>query len=258
MRPYFATTEQKTKTAIEFFSKNQFQAAVTIVNQIEKATSDPQIISRIKPLKNLAKAYDQWDKFQHKKAFQTIRQINMEELNGNKRFLGRLIHHAEKRDEPEPFYTADLINNAKRRGTDEKRYDDAVARLYRTIELIAQHKLRKKYGIATSQVKPEQIPGKLLEKWGIQPETGSIKLPLEKSYELLEEKGDELGIKYRDDPKLRDLLSRRNRSILAHNIEPVTEQTYRELLEKTLEYASATAKYLKELLRDSTFIKLKE
>jgi len=87
-----------------------------------------------------------------------------------------LIKHLEKGDEPEPFDVADLLNNAKRRGNDEKRYDDAVATDYRTAELIAQYELRKNYNIVTSQVKPDQMPEKLLKEWNIQPET-TIKVP---------------------------------------------------------------------------------
>jgi len=74
----------------------------------------------------------------------------MEDLNQNKRFLGQL----QTAEEPEPYNIADLINNAKRRGTEEKKYDDAVARLYRTIELIAHHQLKTKYNIDPSAAKP--------------------------------------------------------------------------------------------------------
>jgi len=257
VRPYFATTEQKIKTATEFFNKNQFQATITIINQIKETTNDPTIINRITPLKKLAETYDQWDRFQHKQAFQKIKTIDNPKLNKNKQFLGKLIHQLEKNEgEPEPFYIADLINNAERRGTDEKRYDDAVARLYRTIELIAQYRLRKKYGIITSKVKKEQIPHKLTKEWNIPPQTEKIKIPLEKSYRLLEELGDNLGKTFNEDKKLKDLLSKRNNSILAHNIKPVNQQTYIELHKKTIEYSLQTVKNLKKLLEDSKFIKL--
>jgi len=56
-----------------------------------------------------------------------------------------------------------------------------------------------------SSAKPEQIPPELLKKWNVSPNTKTIKLPLEKSYELLNAKNDEIGQKIpprQRDPKL--------------------------------------------------------
>jgi CRISPR-associated protein (TIGR02710 family) len=251
IQPYFAITEQKIKTAIQFFNQNQFNAAITILTRIEKTTTDPKITTRTKPLLNLAKAYELWNKFQHQNAFQTIKKTKMEELNLNKRFLGQLLNAKE----PEPYYIADLINNAKRRGTEEKKYDDAVARLYRTIELVAQHQLKRKYNIDPSAAKPTDIPEELYKKWNINPTTQKIKIGLEKAYELLNAKNYPVGTKFMQDKKLKDLLSKRNTSILAHNLKPVTQKTYTELYKKTIEYAALTITNLKQLIEDSMFIK---
>jgi len=259
VRPYFATSEQKIKTAIEFFNKNQFQAAISTLQDIKASTGDPEIISRIEPIEKLAKAYDGWDKFHHQEAFNMIRDTKIPELNGNKRFLGTLVSQLEKPEcEPEPFYIADLINNAKRRGETEKKYDDAVARLYRTIELIAHYRLKKKHGIKPSQVDPNQIPPELKEKWNIKTRDETIKLSLQMSYELLKAKEDTLGEKHLEDRKIQNLLSQRNQSILAHGTKPVNRETFHSLLEKTIEYAHETVDNLKQLLEDSKFIKWKE
>jgi len=254
IQPHFILTEQKIKTAIQFFNQNQFNAAITILNQIEKTTTDQQIQKRIEPLLNLAKAYELWDKFEHKKAFQIIQKIKKEELSQNKRFLGQLLNTKE----PEPYYIADLINNAKRRGTEEEKYDDAVARLYRTIELIAHHQLKTKYNIDPSATKPTDIPEELLKKWNTKTSTPKIKIGLEKAYELLDAKKHPLGTRFIQDKKLKDLLSKRNISILAHNLKPVNKKTYTELYKKTLEYAASTIKNLNQLTKDSTFIKWTE
>jgi predicted MPP superfamily phosphohydrolase len=251
IQPLFAVAELKIKAAIQFFNQNQFNAAITILTQIEEKTTDPKITSQTKPLLNLAKAYELWDTFQHRKAFQILKKIKMDELNLNKRFLGQLLNAKE----PEPYYIADLINNAKRRGTEEKKYDDAVARLYRTIELIAKHQLKGKYNIDPSAAKPTDIPEELYKKWNTNKTTPKIKLGLEKAYELLNAKNHPLGKKFAQDKKLKDLLSKRNTSILAHNLKPVTQQTYTQLHQKTIEYATTTIKNLKQLLKDSTFIK---
>lgn len=254
IQPYFAIAERKIKTAIQFFNQNQFSATIAILNQIEKTTTDPQIKNRTKLLKNIAKAYELWDKFQHQKTFQILRKIKKEELNQNKRFLGQLLDAKE----PEPYYIADLINNAKRRGTEEKKYDDAVARLYRTIELIAHHQLKRKCNIDPSAAKPTDIPEELLKKWNTKTSTPKIKIGLEKAYELLNAKEHPLGTKFMQDKKLKDLLLKRNTSILAHDLKPVTQKTYTELHKKTIEYAALTIKNLNQLAKDSTLIKWTE
>jgi hypothetical protein len=254
IRPYFTTAEQKIKSAIQFFNKAQYETATSILNQIQKTIKDPAIQNRTAPLLNLAKAYALWDKFQHEKAFQLLKKIKMENLNPNKRFLGQLLTAKD----PEPYNIADLINNAKRRGIEEKKYDDAVARLYRTIELVAQYTLKKEYNIDSSATKPTDIPEELLKKWNMTQTSQKIKIALEKAYELLDAKKHQLGIKFMQDKKLKDLLSKRNTSILAHSLKPVNQQTYMQLHQKTIEYVIITVKNLKQLLKDSTFIKLPE
>lgn len=251
IQPYFATVEQKIKTAIQFFNKSQYPTAITLLTQIRKTVKDPELNNRITPILNLAKAYALWDRFQHQKAFQILKKIKKDELNPNKRFLGQLLNAKE----PEPYYIADLLNNTKRRGTEEEKYDDAVARLYRTIELIAQYELKKTYNIEASNANPEQIPEELLKKWNITAEKQKIRLTLQRDYELLNAKDNPLGLKFTQDKKLKDLLTKRNTSILAHNLKPVNKKTYMELRQKVTEYASLIVKNLKQLLKDSTFIK---
>jgi len=233
------------------FNKNQFNATSDLLNQIERATTDTIILNRIKPLGKLAKAYALWDVFQHHKAFQIIKRLERDELNRNKRFLGQLFRATE----PEPYYIADLLNNAKRRGSDEKKFDDAVARLYRTIELIAQYTLKREYNIDVSNVSPDQIPTQLLQKWNMPPEKPRILLALEKDYEILAAMNHLLGQRFAQDMELKDLLNKRNTSILAHNLIPVDQKTYRKIFQKAIEYATSTIRNLNQLIDDSTFIK---
>ena len=249
VRPLFAITEQKTKVAIQFFNKHQFDSTISIINQIEKTTKDQDLTNQLTPLKKAAQAYQQWDKFQHQEAHQKLTQIKKETLSKNKRFLGKLTHSKEK----EPYYIADLINNAKRRGNKEKKHDDAVARLYRTIELLAQYQLKRKYNIEPSSAKPKDIPKTLHKKWNIDTKTQKIQIPLEKAYELLQAKNDELGKKFAQDNELKNLLAKRNNSILAHGLNPVNEETYLKLYQKVIQYASTIIEKLHSLLQDSTF-----
>lgn len=252
IKPYFATTERKQAIATHLFNKNQFNAAITIINEIEKTTTDPTITNKTKTLKELAKAYAEWDKFNHEKAFTIIRKIKMPKLSLNKKFLGQLLNSKT----PEPYYIADLLNNAKRRGTEEQKYDDATARLYRTIELIGQYQLKNKYNIETSAVNPNQLPEKLKQEWNISQTNQPIKIALQKAYELLAAKDDPIGKKFNNDNQLKNLLNKRNTSILAHNLMPIDQQTYTQLYKKTTEYAQTVLPNLPALQKEAKFIKI--
>jgi len=208
--------------------------------------------------KKLVKAYDLWDKFEHEKAFQMLAGVKAGETAYNKSFLGRLIKAREKQD----FILVDLMNNARRR-MEEGKYDDAVARLYRIIELIGQSVLRTRYEINSSDVDVWQLKtlGKLekktIEKYEkLRDEGGKIKLPLRKDFELLQDLGDEVGKKFLEDKKMQDLLSRRNNSILAHGLVPVKREDAERMFESVREYVELVVEDAEGLMRESEFPKL--
>lgn len=257
VRPYFAIFEQKIRLAIEFFNRNQFRSAIRILMDIRKRTADPEIIKRIEPLEKLARAYEHWDRFQHEEACKGIMELKIAALDKNKRFLGRLMNELKSENgRPEPYYIADLINNAKRRGEIEEKYDDAVARLYRTVELIAHYRLKRDYEIDPQKPDMDQIPTELKRRWSIT-DGEPIRLSLKMSYELLEVEGDTLGKRFLEDTKMQGLLSRRNQSILAHGINPINKEIYISLLKKTTEYAKETIENLQQLMEDSKFVRWK-
>lgn len=247
--PYLLVSERKIGTAIQFFNHNQFGATITMLDQI--AVTDPSIKKRVIPLRNLAKGYELWDKFLHREAFSVIKAVNLKELDKNKRFLGQLLNASN----PELYYVADLINNARRRGFEERRYDDATARLYRTIELIAQYQLKSKFEVQTSAVRSVDLPEELKKKWQMASMDLQFKVGLERAYELLNAKGEPLGVRFVQDKKLRGLLSKRNSSILAHGVQSVDQKAFEELYERTVEYAKMLGGNMDRLLDDSMFIK---
>ena len=207
--------------------------------------------------KKLVKAYDLWDKFEHEKAFQMLTGVKAGETAYNKSFLGRLTNAGERED----FILVDLMNNARRR-MEEGKYDDAVARLYRTVELIAQYRLKMKYEIDTSDVdtwhlKTLGMERKVLEKYEeLRDEKGKIKLPLRKDFELLQDLGDEVGKKFLEDKKMQDLLSRRNNSILAHGLVPVKREDAERMFESVRGYVELVVEDAKGLMIESEFPKL--
>lgn len=249
LQPYQILIEKKFNEAVSFFNKCQFDTSLLVVTQIEQAVPDPALLANLLPFKSVILAYSAWDTFNHREALDKLKDVKLPDFDASKAFLGKLCHAEAK----EPYYIADLINNARRRGDIEQKYDDAVARLYRTMELIAQYRL-KGYGIEdTSNVPADKIPPALARD--SKTTSGKIKIGLEKDYLVLDAKDDDLGREFVADNKLKGLLRKRNSSILAHGIKPVRKEVYQQLSEKVLDFASLIIANLNRLLSESTFRK---
>lgn len=110
------------------------------------------------------------------------------------------------------------------------RYDDAAGRLYRATELLAQIHLRRCYGINTAKVDLAS-PGIPAEshQWLSQyrKENGTIAIGLFPAYRLLADMNDPLG-KYAEKRTndLKKCIERRNTSIFAHGLTPITEEQW--------------------------------
>ena len=246
IQPYFIVAEKKAKEAISLFNRCQFEAALIVLSRVEEKIRLPRILERVEPLKNAAMAYSLWDRFDHKAAFEEVKKLKMPNFDRNKAFLGKLLNAGER----EPYLIADLINNAIRRGDIEQKYDDAVARFYRVTELIAQYRL-KKYGVeGTGDVHPDKIPKNLTGEI-VPDEDGRIRISMHKAYQLLAACGDEIGKRYESDKVIQNELSKRNTSILAHGLSPMTKDDYEVLKEKVIYYAKETVPSLNNLLGES-------
>jgi hypothetical protein len=112
----------------------------------------------------------------------------------------------------------DMLENARRRIVDQSRYDDGVARLYRTIEMWHQWRLQAR-SVSTEMIEWEKVDGKAQERFL---RAGLRELPQVLALHharLLD--GILSGMDLDDEAVLRDLLQKRNRSILAHGLEPI-------------------------------------
>ena len=252
LRPFHIIAEKRIGEAINFFNHCQFDVAVLIISQMVKTAPLPGIMERITPLKSVSQAFSLWDRFDHKAAFEELKKVDLPAFDDNKAFLGKLLHT----DKREPYLIADLLSNARRRGEIEQNYDDAVGRLYRVTELIAQYQL-KSYGIEdTGDVPKDKIPTSLRGELG----TGDakVKVGLHTSYRLLAAHGDKVGQRYQEDRLLQDLLRRRNTSILAHGLKPVEQKDYLDLRDAIIPYAKEAVPSVDTLMSECTFDKWPE
>ncbi len=219
----------------ELFNTNRFDAGKSLLEDITKAKKDTYA--------NLFDAYYYFDNVDYNKAnkyFITKEFIaEWPELKKQFSLNAKALYHLNKEDSAmRPFYIlGSLINNARRRA-EETKYDDAIARLYRSLELIAQIKLNE-YGIDTSDVELD-----ILNKHGVEQEfkpdfSEKIKLSLVQDYELLNNLGDDLGEFYiKNKDEFLATISSRNNSILAHGLNSQTEKQYVKFRDLILKFAS--------------------
>lgn len=242
----------------EHFNNNRFESAKNSLSKIISLFDD-----ETKNLLNeFIDMYLDWDKFHHSKYrlnsennlfkdFNKQLQLNLKSLS---------IISNEKSNLSKNYLIADLLNNAERRFLEGK-YDDASARLYRSLELIAQTKLSKKYSIDTSNVDLEvlkkfNIEEVYLNELDSKRKGGKIKLGLSDSYNLLYNLNDELGLYYIENEKrYMGILKIRNSSILAHGIKPVSAEKYSEFKELVINVAKILIPNLDDLLEETKFPK---
>ena len=245
----------------ELFNTHQYESCLEIIIRIDEITSDPEVVEKISKYRQLIEGYSFWDKFEHKKALERLRTFDNSLVNmeANKRFLLNM-DKGEYKDYG--LLICDLMNNVRRR-MEEGKYDDAVARLYRITELIAQYVLRTKYEVNSSDVDVwhlktlGKMERKTIEKYeALRDEGGKIKLPLRKDFELLHDLGDEVGKRFLEDKRMEDLLRRRNDSILAHGLVSVKKEDAERMFENVKEYVELVVKDAESLMEKSEFPKL--
>jgi CRISPR-associated protein (TIGR02710 family) len=233
------------------FNQGAFGAAQAVAERTRNAGHDPGLKRTFATLAALAEAYGCWERFDHGAAANKLEDVlrNVNDLRAALRGdVHRLIdtlasHRARCRRlsenaEADLVLVTDLVANARRRGQ-ERRYDDAVARLYRAVEALAQIHLRTRHGIDTRRAALAALPPAMRETHAARAKGGIVKLGLQEAYALLDELSDPLGSRFREihlDSE-RSPLGARNQSILAHGFAPVGEGVFRTFLEATLRLA---------------------
>ncbi|MDC0359152.1 TIGR02710 family CRISPR-associated CARF protein [Acidimicrobiales bacterium] len=175
------------------------------------------VLDVIEPLQLACRAFDAWDSFDHEAAKRMLETLfrHLGEYAGPLDLLVRgrnVLDDAGSRD-PRYELVSDLLQNADRRAL-VGRFDDAVARMYRSLELMAQLHLLQAHGLKTSKLPDSEgndRPGGLVVAW-----------------DHLARLDDELGYRWNARrEQLRDVLNQRNASVLAHGRTPVGADGWR-------------------------------
>ncbi|HWO42690.1 MAG TPA: hypothetical protein VNO43_12895 [Candidatus Eisenbacteria bacterium] len=126
---------------------------------------------------------------------------------------------------------------------EQGKFDDAMVRLYRALELGGQMALDQALGCGTDRVPVVRLPASLRDeyqrKYDHRDSPDFVQLPLEATYRLLEALDDPAGKRYASRAgEFKKVQFARNHSWLAHGLTPCQDETYdtlsslvREILE---------------------------
>ena len=243
------------------FNANRFYTASKILETIVDANLPKEDLS------NLVNAYYAWDNMDFEIAYDYLTKVDLEklafndirdDLKINLKALGTIVRSPHE-NLKNCYILASLINNSIRRA-EEYKYDDAIARLYRAFELIAQIRLGK-YGLKSSDIdvdilKDKNVDEKFIETLEKTRQDGKIRIGLIKDFELLAELDDDLGKEFVENRnRINNLTIKRNNSILAHGLESLDKDDFDQFEELVESLALKLDKDMKKFLNETRFAK---
>ncbi|MDP7525520.1 MAG: TIGR02710 family CRISPR-associated CARF protein [Dehalococcoidales bacterium] len=256
VNPWDALAIADRRLAVSFANCYQFTAAEISLESALRKVKNPLDRRYLRGMLFAVQAYTFWERFQHKDAADLLNksvkeltpyverpvdqsaQALLRKLEASLQFLNRLRGESKDFKNRCRMVLVDLLGNAKRR-SECSMYDDAVARLYRSLEYFGQLGLER-HGIPnTGNINPEQVPESIREEYikNHSKEDGTLKVSLHACFKLLVELGDPIGERYfNNERELRNLLSSRNQSILAHGDSPVKKETFDQFLALVLKF----------------------
>ncbi len=228
------------------YEAHQYSAAAIIVQDILKLpglSSEQQ--TNLLGLKALLQALSCWEMFHYPEAKSALSPLNkfFPELAG---ILARLARTDED-GKPSYDHVADLLGSARRRA-EEHRFDDAIIRLYRAIEFLAQACLLAAYGIDAGNVDLNKVPEPLASELRSRAGKGKpVDVGLFDAFRILAALNDPLGKLFSEkwQEKIRDLISLRNKSILLHGYRAATEDDWNRAHALACAFLQEAAKTLK-------------
>jgi CRISPR-associated protein (TIGR02710 family) len=223
------------------FNQYHYSAAIASIEELLTSAQIPRPISQqVREQLELSRGLDAWDRFDHRVAIDYLEPFD--DLPAFKQLFLQLKRTAYSRSLIDSSFdnsstmkghcyeiVEDLLLNAERRAA-QSRYDDAVGRLYRAIELLVQLRLKLAYSLLTGDLDVALLPESVQPKYeALRISQGKIKIALDRSYELLVDIGsDPLGALYSERrSRILNALQVRNHSLFAHGFQPITQSDYK-------------------------------
>ena len=253
---------------INAFNNKAFASAMEYLDKAKNYTyQDKEFSENLNCIYKLSLAYYKWDIFDIDDCFKILDK----ELSSDSGILAKLgvKTKVEKNkvflyNEMSDFFSEeraiDLYLNAMRRAS-ERRYDDAIARLYRLSEFLFQREVAKKglyINKDTDRIDIAKLPDILWQKYQSKMKGDLLPLGLEGTIELLRDLKEESIKKVEQELKnLRDISPIRNKSILAHGFGHVTEDGYKRYLDFIGKLANSLIPKFNEKIKNLEFPKIR-
>lgn len=247
LNPWTQIAIRQRELATNLFAQGHAEAAGVLLDQAAVTASEQTEI--LKAYAGLCRTLGRLDLFDFKSAWgelgrwQPRLEIIFEQRGDNRllEWLGGFRTHVHKLNEERsrqqdfPRSLDELLANARRRGK-QARYDDAIARLYRAVELFAQNRLYRAFGATSGRIPLDSLDSTLAEQLraafpdGMTHDGGRLQLGCAKGFSALAyspfEDDHQLPKIY---DRLKNALGKRNDSWLAHGTRPASASDFDEM-----------------------------
>ncbi len=268
MEPTLPIADSLLSEAKTHFDKHSYEMALNISQDVLSYTREKRIEKEGEFLSTISEGYFKWDIFKHDEAREIFQDIDGNILSSDEqKELGMNIAHLERCIEDKKSKSGlgedlivDLFANLLRR-MDEGKYDDAVARCYRCLEMLGQWRLWEEHGLhhADIDISPEYFTDsqiELLRSWKGNRSTLSVGLKnVWRILAMVERDMPEDPIKEKG---FLDILAARNTSILAHGSEPISKSSCEDFKERLKEELQENIDDFDKKLKKAQHLKLGE
>lgn len=253
----------------ELFKAHDYVPCIELIEEL--CGQSPRNLETRKTLEgylSICRGFQAWEEFRHEEALEYLKPygrvlsrelVFLRGIVNSYRHYGIQVEAAQGEGEgcavglnPNLGLIYDILRNAERR-LQRRQYDDAVGRIYRALELLAQTCLLYMHPpIFTSNVAIDKLPDKLRAKYQkIYEEQGKdvkkgLRLPLFQAYELLNDLNHPLGKVFLErEGRMKGLLETRNNSIFAHGLKSVEPKKASDFYKFVCELITCTESALK-------------
>ena len=230
-------------------AKWDYQAAIQVLEDISGSgyVLDATVFERSL---YLCRAFAAWDNFDYKTAVPLIELYRNENFvapyNAVLKRIGATINwYRTGSQEPGriPGYDLvyDVLLNAER-CSEQGKYDDAISRTYRALEMYAQFcLLSNNPPISSDNVDVSQLPDNIRSTYEEKRDVKrKVQLQLVGNYELLEKLGHPVGMVWeKQKSRILNVLEKRNYSFLAHGMNPVGKTDFAAMFQEVCSFIEA-------------------
>lgn len=258
LNPWTRIAIRQRELATRLYEQGHVEAAAELLDQAAQIGSDKS--ETLKAFAGLCRALAKLDLFDFKGARAELGRwhqqlkLSFEHL-GETQLITRLLalrDHLEKLDGERtnqkdfPHSLVELLANALRRGR-QARYDDAIARLYRAVELFAQNRLYVAFGARSGRISLESVEAGLADRFRAEfpndiDERNRLLLGCAKAFSSLKYSASEQDhrlVEVYD--RLKPALEKRNDSWLAHGTRAANESDFQQMWEAVLKELGVAA-----------------